>query len=65
MTAPNRDVLLAAKVNWGGYSGPFLRIALPCGHVREWTRPEDVPDHDVECKCGELDYPHFFIRYTS
>lgn len=44
---------------------PFLHITLPCGNVREYLIPEHVPTHSIECRCGELKYPHFFILYDE
>ncbi len=44
---------------------PYLRTVVPCGRVREWVRREFIPKASVECKCGELDYRHWFILYTD
>lgn len=46
----------------GPTTAPYLRIVLVCGNVREWAR-ENVPDRDIECHCGDLDYAHWFIKY--
>ena len=40
----------------------YLRCALPCGQVREYTR-DTVPQADDECHCGTLAEPHFFVKY--
>lgn len=67
ISAPNKKTLLAGL--WGPLGKPrgepFIRCALPCGHVREWGTKDLVPDHSVECHCGELPYKHWFIRYDD
>lgn len=70
-TAPNRAELLSAMAWPPAYDDggadqqlpPFIRVVLPCGSIREWWRPEQVPDFSVECHCGNLPYEHFFIKY--
>lgn len=60
--APNRGVLIT---QFGFASGPFLRIVLPCGNVREYLTKKDVPARSIQCNCGEIDPEHWFIRYTE
>ena len=60
--APNRETLLKATLH---FSGPFLRIVLPCGNIREYLTKEHVPARSIQCKCGEITPEHWFIRYEE
>ena len=59
--APDRETLITA-LKLPGAGPSHLHINLACGHVREWAW-EDVPETSVQCRCGELDYEHWFIQY--
>ena len=63
--AVNREALIDFTRPYYGPAGSFLRIALPCGNVREYPREEDVPTESLQCNCGEVDYEHWFIRYVG
>lgn len=70
IAAPNREELMTyARAFIGGLrptdNPPFLRIVLPCGNSREWLTESDVPARSIECRCRDLDYQHFFIKYTE
>lgn len=47
-------------------AGPFLRVVLPCGNVREWTE-KDVPAKSIQCHCEDLPHvrAHYFIKYKE
>ena len=63
--ARTREDILQYYTPLAHYDGPFLRIALPCGNIREYPREEDVPTQSLQCNCGEVDYEHWFIVYTG
>jgi len=77
--ATNREALLKAvecyyvdpekRHGWGAITlqddPPALRIALPCGSVREWHLKEWLPYDSVECHCGGMEGRHFFVLYTD
>lgn len=65
VSAPNREALLAVVKNGPWQDKPALHVALPCGHIREWWNPDDIPGHNIECHCGDLPYRHWFIRYDD
>jgi len=44
---------------------PALKIALPCGSVREWPLKAWIPYDSVECHCGGMEGRHFFVLYTD
>lgn len=41
---------------------PNIALKLPCGNSLEFTL-ETFPKEDLECKCGMLSYPHYFVKY--
>lgn len=66
VAAHNRDELVRSFMICRPVPGePQVRISLPCGHVREWASSLDIPVHGVECRCDELPYRHWFIRYID
>lgn len=41
----------------------YLSIGLPCGHRAEYETPNDIPEVDIPCSCGNS--RHWFIRYEN
>jgi hypothetical protein len=60
--APDRKTLQVGTLS---IKRPFLRVVLPCGNLREYLTKEDIPERSLQCNCGEVDYEHWFIRYTE
>lgn len=66
--ANSREALIASVLpsgvsfQFGGQSKPpDLFIAMPCcGEVRAYMSLDWVPDHDVQCSCG-----NYFIKYKK
>lgn len=44
---------------------PYLSITLSCGERRDYQTKDDVPRETVECTCGKVPHPHFFIEYSD
>lgn len=59
------DWIGGAMMGAGGWqpNTPFLRVAMPCGSIKEWWTIGGVPDQSVRCYCGNVDYEHWFIYY--
>jgi len=53
------------QIGPGPYPKPdiYLSIAMPCGQHLKYRTPDDIPDHDVPCPCG--DPTHWMIRYRD
>ena len=60
--SPNRKVLQLAYP--GSIMGTPFQVILPCGNVRIWKK-ETIPEQSVECRCGDLPYRHWFIKYDE
>jgi hypothetical protein len=41
----------------------YLSINMPCGSHVEYKTPNDIPDEDVPCPCG--DPKHWMIKYRD
>ena len=58
-------ILSALPYKDSGTGVPALRIESPCGRVKEMRTCFEFPLQDDECQCGELGYPHYFVRWQS
>lgn len=39
-------------------------VTLPCGKSKYFTK-QNFPHDTLECKCGKLKYPHYFVLYEQ
>ena len=50
-----------AKMKAARGDDAWFDVPMPCGHVRLFNDPADIPTSDMLCECGE----EYIIRYMS
>lgn len=66
LMATNRQTLIEWAEGFIRANGePLIKVVAACGSIREWSTKSFVPHKSVECRCGDLDYQHYFLKYEA